>query len=379
MDYDQAALERHKANQGKIEIKTKIPLTTIEDLAIAYTPGVAAVANAISADINQSWLMTNRANQVAIICDGTAVLGLGNIGAEAAMPIMEGKSAILKEFAGIDGIPLCINTTDPEDIIKFCKYIEPSFAGINLEDISAPRCFTILQRLEQELNIPIFHDDQDGTAIVALAAIINSLQLVNKKKENVTVVINGAGAAGIAITKLFLAYGFGNIILLDSQGIISQDRHDLNAFKKELLSKTNKNNISGDLATALIETDIFLGVSKGNLMTPAMVSVMHNDAIILAMANPIPEIMPVEAKAAGAAIVATGRSDFSNQVNNALVFPGMFKGLLTHKIKFITTNMKLAVAEALAGMIEPQTDKILPIITDRSVVDVIVNALAKFK
>jgi malate dehydrogenase (oxaloacetate-decarboxylating) len=375
MDYSKEALKIHKKKRGKIGIVSKVPLKTRDDLSIAYTPGVGAVCQAIAADKEKSFELTNRANQVAIVSDGTAVLGFGDLGAEAAMPVMEGKSAIFKEFAGIDAMPLCINTTDTEAIINFCKAIEPSFAGINLEDIAAPRCFEILARLEKELSIPVFHDDQDGTAIVTLAALINALRVKRAKIESVKIVVNGAGAAGLAITRLLLAAGAKNISVLDSIGLISSKRKDLNKDKQEIAKKTNRKQLSGGLIEALQGADVFIGVSKGNVLTPAMVHAMSDKPIILAMANPVPEIMPSLAYAAGAIIVGTGRSDFPNQVNNALVFPGLFRGLLDARVRRVTLGMKLAAAKALASLVKPTAEQILPLITDKRVVKTIAKAV----
>jgi len=380
MFYNKKSIELHKKLKGKIEIISKVPLKNKYDLSVAYTPGVGAVCLEIAKNKKLSWDLTNRANQVAIVSDGTAILGLGNIGPEAGMPVMEGKSAIFKEFAGIDAIPLCINTQDTEEIIKFCKYIEPSFAGINLEDISAPRCFEILERLEKELSIPVFHDDQDGTAVVTLAALINACRVEGRAIKNLKIVVNGSGAAGIAITRLLLAQGIKDIILLDSAGIIHQGRKDLNPYKKEIATKTNSKKIKGGLKEALIGRDVFIGVSKGNLIGENMIKSMNIDPIIFAMANPIPEIMPELAKKAGASIVGTGRSDFSNQINNALVFPGIFKGLLDGKIKNATIKLKTSAAIALAYTIKkPTKDKILPNITDKNVVKTISSAIIKSK
>ncbi len=377
MNYNKLALQFHKRNKGKIEIRTKMPLKTKADLSIAYTPGVAAVSLAIKRKKSNVWELTNRANQVAIVTDGSAVLGLGNIGAEAALPVMEGKSAIFKEFAGIDAIPLCINTTSDKKIINFCKYIEPSFAGINLEDISAPKCFTILNKLKKELNIPVFHDDQDGTAIVVLAALINACRVANKVIKDLKIVINGAGAAGIAISRLLLAQGVGDIILLDSKGIIYSQRANLNPYKKEIAKKINKQKLKGNLEDALYKADVFVGVSKGGLLKEKMIRKMNSDPIIFAMANPIPEIMPNIAKRAGASIVGTGRSDFPNQINNALVFPGIFKGLLASRKKEVSLKMMLSASLALAYVIKPAKNKILPKITDKNVVNAIAKTIIK--
>jgi len=375
MDYSKKSIALHKKNRGKIEIKTKVKLETKEDLSLAYTPGVAAVSSAIGRDKKLSWQLTNRANQVAIVSDGTAILGLGNLGAEAAMPVMEGKSAIFKKFAGIDAIPLCINTTDIEEIIKFCKYIASSFGGINLEDIAAPRCFEILARLENELEIPVFHDDQDGTAIVVLAALINACRVTGKAIKKLRIIINGAGAAGIAVARLLMAVGVGDLILLDSQGIIFAGRKDLNPFKREIARLTNKKKIRGGLTEAMAGADVFIGVSQANLVTEAMVKSMNSKPIVFAMANPVPEIMPDKALAAGAGVVGTGRSDFPNQINNALVFPGIFRGLLDNKVRRVTTKIKIQAALALAGVIKPTKNRILPLVTDKKVVRAIAKAV----
>ncbi len=379
MNYDKKSLELHRKKRGKIEIVSKVSLKTKDDLSLAYTPGVGAVSSAIGKDKRKSMLFTNRANQVAIVSDGTAVLGLGDIGPEAAMPVMEGKSVIFKQFAGVDAFPLCINTTDVEEIVQFCKQIEPSFGGINLEDISAPRCFEILSRLENELSIPIFHDDQDGTAIVVLAALTNACRLTKKDIKKVKIVINGAGAAGIAISRLLVSQNIKNIILLDSKGIIYEGRKNLNSIKKDIAKKTNKKHIKGGLDTALIDADVFIGVSKANLVNKQMVQSMANAPIVFAMANPIPEIMPDIAKEAGASIVGTGRSDFPNQINNAIVFPGLFRGLLDSKNKKVTNKMKVAVAMSVAESITPNKNRIIPKLTDKKVIKKIANAVAKNK
>ncbi len=375
MDYSKKSLALHKKNRGKIEIKSKVKLATKNDLSLAYTPGVAAVSSAIGRDKKLSWQLTNRANQVAIVTDGTAILGLGNLGPEAAMPVMEGKAAIFKEFAGIDAMPICINTTDTEEIIKFCKYIEPSFGGINLEDIAAPRCFEILNRLENELSIPVFHDDQDGTAIVVLAALINACKVSGKAMKNLKITINGAGAAGIAIARLLMAAGVADLILADSVGIIYNGREDLNFSKKDIAAKTNKEKIKGGLREAMKGADVFIGVSAGNLVSAEMIKSMRENPIVFAMANPVPEIMPDLALKAGAFIVGTGRSDFPNQINNALVFPGIFRGLLDGKTKQATTAIKIKAAIALAGIVKPNKNKILPAITDKRVVKAVAKAV----
>jgi len=375
MDYSKAAIKLHKKHQGKIEIKSKIKLKTKQDLSLAYTPGVGAVSMAIFKDKKKSWELTNRSNQVAVVSDGTAILGLGNIGAEAGVPVMEGKSAIFKEFANIDAIPLCINTTDPEEIIKFCKLIEPNFAGINLEDISAPRCFEITKRLEKELNIPVFHDDQDGTAIVTLAALINACRVTGKVIIELKIVINGAGAAGIATAKILLSQGVKDIILIDSKGAIYSGRTDLNIFKKEMAKKTNLQKIKGYKEEVLIGADVFIGLSKPKQLTAKMIKTMAKNPIIFPMANPTPEIMPEIALKAGASVVGTGRSDFPNQINNALVFPGIFRGFLDHRKK-LTNQMKLSIAISLAYLVKkPTKNKILPFITNKKIVKTIARAM----
>lgn len=375
MNFNKQAINLHKKNKGKIEIKSKVPLKTKTDLSTAYTPGVGAVCMEIKNKPKMTWKLTNRANQVAVVTDGTAILGLGNIGPEAGMPVMEGKSAIFKEFAGIDAVPLAINTTEVEDIIKFVKWIEPSFAGINLEDISAPRCFEITERLEKELNIPVFHDDQDGTAIVTLAALINACRVTNKVITELKVVINGAGAAGIAIAKLLLAQGIKDIVLVDSQGTIYNGRWNLNKYKQVIAKKTNKKKIKGWKEEALVGADVFIGVSKSKQLNAKMIKTMNEKPIIFPMANPDPEIYPSEALKAGAAIVGTGRSDFPNQINNALVFPGIFRGLLNNGVKRVSTKMKLASAVAIAYSVKPTKNKIVPTVTDKKVVKAIARAI----
>ncbi len=377
MSYNKKAISLHRKNKGKIEIKSKVSLKTVEDLSTAYTPGVGAVSMEIARSKKKSWELTNRSNQVAIVSDGTAVLGLGDIGPEAGMPVMEGKSAIFKEFAGVDAVPLCIDTKDTKEIIKFCKQIAPSFGGINLEDISAPRCFDILKTLEKELSIPVFHDDQDGTAIVVLAALINACRVTGKVVRNIKIVINGGGAAGFAIARLLLSQGVGDIIMLDSKGIIYCGRKGMNNFKCELSKKINKKRMKGSLIDAMEGADVFIGVSKGDLVTTEMVKSMNDDPIIFAMANPIPEIMPEKAKTGGAAIIGTGRSDFPNQINNALVFPGIFRGLLDSKVKKVTQKMKISAAIALAYTVKrPNKNKILPNVTDKKAVRAIARAVS---
>ena len=368
-------LQAHKNKRGKISIITKMKINNRKQLSIAYTPGVAEVSLAIAKNKNKALEYTNKANQVAIISDGTAVLGLGNIGPEAALPVMEGKSVLFKELAGVDAFPLCLATQDSEKIIETVKALAPNFAAINLEDISAPRCFEIEQRLIKELDIPVFHDDQHGTAVVVLAALINSLKLVKKDEKKIKVVISGAGAAGLAIAKLLFTFGVKNILVVDSQGILNNSRKDLNIYKQEV-ALYNKQNISGGLKEALVGSDVFVGVSQAKIVTKEMIKTMAKDAIVFAMANPIPEIMPELAKSAGAKIVGTGRSDFANQINNALVFPGLFRGLLDAKKKIVTDKMKINVAKAIAksaGKISPE--KIIPNLLDKKVVKEIVQAV----
>lgn len=373
-DHDSLAL--HQQLAGKIEIVPKIKVTDKQTLALVYTPGVGEACEAIAQDSNKSYELTGRGKTVAIISDGTAVLGLGNIGPEAAMPVMEGKSLIFKEFAGINGYPLCLKRQSIEEFINTIIALEPTFAGINLEDIKAPDCFVIEQTLTERLNIPVFHDDQHGTAIVVLAGLINAAKVLNVELKNQTVVINGAGAAGTAIAKLLLSYGLTNILVCDTKGIITPERADLNNFKQELATITNTNILSGDLAAALTGAKILIGVSGPNTVTTEMIKLMAPDPIVFALANPIPEIMPNTAKEGGAAIVATGRSDFPNQINNALVFPGFFQGLLKYKIKKVTMDLKLKAATALAGLItEPTADNLIPSLFDKRVVTAVSDSL----
>ena len=348
------ALELHKEWKGKISTEAKCEVKTREDLALAYTPGVAEPCKVIHEDPKEAYTYTLKQNTIAVVSDGSAVLGLGNIGPEAAMPVMEGKAVLFKEFGGVNAFPICLKTQDVDEIIETVQRLEPTFGGLNLADISAPRCFEIERRLKETMNIPVFHDDQHGTAIIVLAGVINSLKLTGKKKEDCRIVVNGSGAAGIAISKLLLRYGFRHLVICDSKGIISRDRENLNWIKKEMLEVTNLDNQNGTLADALVGADIFIGVSAPNSVTEEMVRSMNKDAILFAMANPVPEIMPDLAKAAGARIVGTGRSDFPNQVNNVLVFPGIFKGALEGKARQITEDMKLAAAEALAGIVSDE-------------------------
>ncbi len=380
MTTDEKALKMHKEWQGKLSTEAKAKVNTREDLAIAYTPGVAAPCREIAEDKEKVYEYTLKANTVAVVSDGSAVLGLGNIGPEAAMPVMEGKCVLFKEFGDVNAFPSCLDTQDTEEIIRIVKALAPTFGGINLEDISAPRCFEIEERLKKELNIPVFHDDQHGTAIVVLSATINALKVTGKKKEDMRIVVNGAGAAGIAITKLLLRYGFPDITLCDSKGIISKDRSDLNDTKKEILKVTNVRDLSGKLEDAMKESDIFVGVSAPGMVTEDMVRSMRKDPIIFAMANPTPEIMPDLAETAGAKVVGTGRSDFPNQINNVVAFPGIFKGALMGRASQITEDMKLAAAEAIASLVkddELSEDFIMPEAFNPVVADTVAAAVMK--
>lgn len=351
MTTQEKAIFLHKEWNGKLETVAKSPVKTREDLAIAYTPGVAEPCKLIAENPADAYVYTMKSNTVAVVSDGSAVLGLGNIGPYAAMPVMEGKCVLFKEFGGVNAVPICLDTQDTEEIIKAITYLAPGFGGINLEDISAPRCFEIEERLKETLSIPVFHDDQHGTAIVVLAGIINALKVVGKQKENCQVVVNGAGSAGIAITKLLLTYGFPHITMCDRLGIINEDYPDLNWMQQKMTTLTNLEHKAGTLADALKGADIFVGVSAPGIVTAEMVSSMNKDAILFAMANPVPEIMPDVAKAAGARVVGTGRSDFPNQVNNVVAFPGIFKGALESRAPQITEEMKLAAAKAIAELV----------------------------
>lgn len=378
MNLKEQALKMHEEWKGKLEVKSKCPVNSREDLALAYTPGVAEPCKVIAQDPSAAYRYTMKANTIAVISDGSAVLGLGNIGPYAAMPVMEGKAVLFKEFGAVNAVPICLDTQDTEEIIRTITAIAPAFGGINLEDISAPRCFEIEERLKQILDIPVFHDDQHGTAIVVLAGAINALKLTGKSKEACKVVINGAGSAGIAIAKLLLSYGFCHITMCDIHGIISKDYKNLNWMQEKMLAVTNPEQKSGTLADALVGADMFVGVSAPNIVTPQMVASMNKDAIIFAMANPTPEIMPDLAKAAGARIVATGRSDFPNQVNNVVAFPGIFKGALEGRATQITEEMKLAAAEAIANLVSPDElneDNIMPQPFDPRVGEVVSNAV----
>ena len=377
MDYGAEAIIRHRASRGKVSIASKMKVETMEELSIAYTPGVAAVSMAIHNDKSESFALTNRGNTVAVVSDGSAVLGLGNVGPEAALAVMEGKSILFKGLADIDAFPICLGTQDNASIIQTVRNLAPTFGGINLEDIAAPRCFEIEESL-QDLGIPVFHDDQHGTSIVVLASIINAIMVVGKRIEEVNIVFSGAGAGGIASTKLLADYGAKNIILVDSQGIIHRGRTDLTPIKTEMLETTNLNNREGGLAEAMQGADVFIGLSVGDAVSQDMVRSMAQDAVVLAAANPTPEIMPDLAAAAGAKVVGTGRSDFPNQINNSLAFPGVFRGALDARATRITTRMKLAAAEALAGLVaEPTPGHIIPWSLDPEVVPAVAHAVAR--
>ena len=378
MTNSEKAIALHKEWNGKIDTTPKCHVNSREDLAIAYTPGVAEPCKIIAENKEEAYNYTIKANTVAVVSDGSAVLGLGNIGPEAAMPVMEGKAVLFKEFGNVNAFPICLDTQDTEEIIKTVINIAPAFGGINLEDISAPRCFEIEERLKKELNIPVFHDDQHGTAIVVLAGIINGLKVVGKTKEECQVVINGAGSAGIAITKLLLTYGFKHVTMCDKAGMLSKKTPDLNWMQKEMVEVTNLEEKEGSLADALKGADIYVGVSAPGIVSEEMVASMNKDAIIFAMANPVPEIMPDLAKKAGAKVVGTGRSDFPNQVNNVVAFPGIFKGALEGRATQITEDMKLAAALAIAGLVDDKDlneDNIMPEAFDPRVADVVANAV----
>ncbi|MBP9855881.1 MAG: NADP-dependent malic enzyme [Candidatus Pacebacteria bacterium] len=379
-DVYQASLKLHREHGGKLEVKSKVKLDSREVLSLAYTPGVAEVCREIAKNPALAREFTLKKNTIAIVSDGSAILGLGNLGALAAIPVMEGKAAIFKEFAGVDAFPICLDTQDPEEIIKAVKQIAPVFGGINLEDIAGPKCFEIEQRLRAELNIPVMHDDQWGAATVVLAGLINSLKLTNKKKEEVKVVISGIGAAGVATARLLLAYNIKNIVYIDSQGIITDARPDLTPEKKELLTASNLKPSAGDLAEAMKGADVFIGLSKPGVLTGEMVKSMNVSPIIFALANPTPEIMPDIAREAGAAVVATGRSDFPNQLNNSLVFPGAFRGMLEGNIGQFKIEMFTGIAEALAHFVtDLSPDKILPTMFDPGVADLVATTIQKYK
>ena len=378
MTIDEEAIKLHREWNGKISTVAKAKVKDRHDLAVAYTPGVAAPCRIIAENKAEVYNYTLKANTVAVVSDGSAVLGLGNIGPEAAIPVMEGKCVLFKEFGDVNAFPICLSTQDPDEIVAAVKAIAPTFGGINLEDISAPRCFEIEERLKKELDIPVFHDDQHGTAIVVLAGIINSLKVVGKKKEDCKVVVNGAGSAGVAITRLLLRYGFKNITMCDKSGILSKDSKDLNWMQEKMMEVTNLSGASGTLADALKGADIFVGVSAPGIVSQDMVRSMNKDSILFAMANPTPEIMPDLAKEAGARVVGTGRSDFPNQVNNVVAFPGIFKGALLGHAKEITEEMKLAAANAIASLVSDadlSDENILPEAFDPKVAEVVSKAV----
>lgn len=380
MTNQEKALELHEKLQGKLETVSKTPVRTREDLALVYTPGVAEPCKVIAKDPAAAYTYTMKANTVAVVSDGSAVLGLGNIGPKAAMPVMEGKAVLFKEFGGVNAVPICLDTQDTEEIIKAVTWLAPAFGGINLEDISAPRCFEIEERLKETLDIPVFHDDQHGTAIVVLAGIINALKVVDKKKEDCRVVVNGAGSAGVAITRLLLTYGFSNIIMCDKSGILCDGAEGLNWMQEKMVKRTNLAHETGSLADALKGADIFVGVSAPGIVTEEMVASMNSDAILFAMANPVPEIMPDLAKKAGARVVGTGRSDFPNQVNNVVAFPGIFRGALEGHAKQITDKMKLAAANAIAALVSDEDlneNNIMPEAFDPRVADVVADAVKR--
>ena len=380
MTNQEKALELHEKLQGKLETVSKTPVRTREDLALVYTPGVAEPCKVIAKDPAAAYTYTMKANTVAVVSDGSAVLGLGNIGPKAAMPVMEGKAVLFKEFGGVNAVPICLDTQDTEEIIKAVTWLAPAFGGINLEDISAPRCFEIEERLKETLDIPVFHDDQHGTAIVVLAGIINALKVVGKKKEECRVVVNGAGSAGVAITRLLMTYGFSNIIMCDKSGILCDGAEGLNWMQEKMVKRTNLAHETGSLADALKGADIFVGVSAPGIVTEEMVASMNSDAILFAMANPVPEIMPDLAKKAGARVVGTGRSDFPNQVNNVVAFPGIFRGALEGHAKQITDKMKLAAANAIAALVsdeELNENNIMPEAFVPRVADVVADAVKR--
>jgi malate dehydrogenase (oxaloacetate-decarboxylating) len=380
MNYNEESLKLHEIHKGKIEVKSKVKINTREDLSLAYTPGVAEPCRMIAKNDEDIYKYTSKGNLIAVVTDGSAVLGLGNIGPKAALPVMEGKAILFKEFANVDAIPICIDSQDIDVIVNTVKLISPGFGGINLEDISAPRCFEIEERLKKELDIPVFHDDQHGTAVVVLAGVINALKVTGKRPEDVTAVVNGPGAAGIAISKLLIKAGIKDIILCGRRGILNKDDEQLDPVRKEIAAATNKTNKKGSLKDAMVGSDIFIGVSAPDVVTKDMVAGMNENAIVFAMANPIPEIMPNDAKAAGAKVVGTGRSDFPNQINNVLAFPGIFRGALDAGAKEISEEMKLAAAYAIAGMIsddELNEDYVIPGALDKNVSGKVAQAVAK--
>ncbi|MBP9718427.1 NADP-dependent malic enzyme [Candidatus Gracilibacteria bacterium] len=377
-NYDKQSLALHKKFKGKMGIQLKVPLRNREDLSVAYTPGVAAPCMEIAKDPVLAYQYTQKANTVAVITDGSSVLGLGNIGGLAGLPVMEGKCILLKRFANVDAFPICLNTQNPDEIIKTIKHIAPSFGGINLEDIAAPNCFYIEEQLKEAVDIPVFHDDQHGTAIVILAGLFNALKVVKKELKSAKIVIAGAGAAGIATARLLIHEGAGDIILTDRKGTIYEGRDDLNLYKEKIAKFTNKERVIGTLADALKGADVFIGVSHAHIADRHMIKTMNKDAIVFPMANPTPEIMPEEALAGGARIIATGRSDYPNQINNVLAFPGIFRGVLDCRARYITDKMKVAAAYALAGMVKkPTAEKIIPGVFDKGVAETVAKAVKK--
>ncbi|MBT2660506.1 malic enzyme-like NAD(P)-binding protein [Bacillus sp. ISL-45] len=380
MTLREEALHMHRVNKGKLESKSKVPVRNARDLSLAYSPGVAEPCKEIYDKPETVFDYTMKGNMVAVVSDGTAVLGLGNIGPEAALPVMEGKAVLFKSFAGVDAFPICLNTTDVDKIVETVKLLEPTFGGVNLEDIAAPNCFAIEERLKKETNIPVFHDDQHGTAIVTVAGLVNALKIVGKKMNEIKVVANGAGAAGIAIIKLLYSYGVRDIIMCDTKGAIYEGRSNgMNAIKDEVAKFTNRDNVEGSLADAIKGADVFIGVSVAGALTSEMVQTMNNNPVIFAMANPVPEIMPDEAKAAGAAVIGTGRSDFPNQVNNVLAFPGIFRGALDARATHINEKMKVAAVNAIASLIEESelsSDYVIPGPFDPRVAPAVAAAVA---
>ncbi|MFC3883218.1 NADP-dependent malic enzyme [Bacillus songklensis] len=381
MSLREEALHMHRIHQGKLESKSKIPVRNAKDLSLAYSPGVAEPCKAIYDDVTKVYEYTMKGNMVAVVSDGTAVLGLGNIGPEAALPVMEGKAVLFKSFAGVDAFPICLSTTDVDKIVETVKMLEPTFGGVNLEDIAAPNCFVIEERLKKETNIPVFHDDQHGTAIVTVAGLLNALKLVGKTMSAIKVVANGAGAAGIAIIKLLYRYGVRDIIMCDSKGAIYEGRpYGMNNVKSEVAAYTNRDKLDGSLADVIKGADVFIGVSVEGALTKEMIETMNENPIIFAMANPVPEIMPEEAKAAGAKVVGTGRSDFPNQVNNVLAFPGIFRGALDVRATHINEKMKMAAVEAIAGLIDENKlhpDYVIPAPFDPRIAPAVAAAVAK--
>lgn len=375
MNYSEESIKRHRAKRGKMGIYSKMPLESTEDLAIAYTPGVGAVSLAIAANKSEVFELTNRGNTVAVVSDGSAVLGIGNVGPEAALAVMEGKAILFKSLADIDAFPICLATQNDQEIINTVKHLAPTFGGVNLEDIAAPRCFGIEAAL-QDIGIPVFHDDQHGTAVVTLAGLINALRVTGKRIEQVKIVFSGSGAAGVATTKLLIQYGAKNVVLVDSKGVVHRGRPDLNSTKREMLDFTNPMNETGSLADAMKGADVFIGVSVAGALSQDMVRSMAKDPIVFGLANPVPEIMPSEAREAGAAVVGSGRSDFPNQINNCLAFPGIFRGALDVRAPRITTEMKLAAAFALANLVDkPTPERVVPWALDRAVVPAVASAV----